>query len=200
MKGKFGAVILAAGSGNRFKGKKQMEILDGKTLWEHVLTKTEKVVSRENIVVVGIDVQGGDTRSKSVKIGLDNLSLDTDKVIILEAARPLVTIEQIETLLYDDSESSTFVLPLVNTIIKKDGEYVDRKDYLQLLTPQSFNFLLLKKAYDSGEYLDYTDETRVLFEHFKIKAKYFEGNDYLMKVTYPKDLSIIKQLYKEMKG
>ena len=42
-------------------------------------------------------------------------------------------------------------------------------------TPQVFNYELLKKAYDTGKYIDMTDETRVMFEEYGIKPTFLEG-------------------------
>ncbi len=166
---KFGGVILAAGKGVRFQGKKQFFELDGKALWIHVYDKLTQVVEKENIVVVGVDLEGGETRSESVKKGLNRLNDDIERVIILEAARPLVTIGQIKTLLNDKNSSTTFVMPLVNTVVYRNGKYINREELYDLLTPQAFDFKLLRKAYNSGKYYDRTDETRVMFVVYGIE-------------------------------
>ena len=66
----YGAIILAAGQGNRFKSKKQFEIIENKEMWKYVYDKAVQVVSPQYIVTVGVDFEGGDTRSQSVRIGL----------------------------------------------------------------------------------------------------------------------------------
>ena len=152
-----GAIILAGGQGSRFKKKKQFELLYDKEMWKYVYEKALNVVERKNIVVVGVDIAGGDTRSKSVYNGLMAMPETCDRVIILEAARPLVTENQIKKLLSDKNKSTTFALPLVNTVIGRDGSYYDRNDFYDLLTPQAFDFKLLKEAYKTGKYEDTTD-------------------------------------------
>lgn len=196
-----GAVILAGGKGTRFLGEKQFFTLNRKPLWRHVYDKMLAYLSKKQIVVVGVDIPGGETRSQSVRRGLEYLSElgNIQKVIILEAARPLVTLPQIESLLLAFHTSNTFVMPLVNTVIHKSGSFMDRDQYLDLLTPQSFDFSLLWQAYCSGKYVDMTDETRVMYEEYGIKPCFLEGAENLMKVTYPKDLPIIKYLAKEQK-
>jgi 2-C-methyl-D-erythritol 4-phosphate cytidylyltransferase len=196
---KYGAIILAGGKGERFNGQKQFETLEEIPLWKHVYNKVLLFIEKDNICIVGIDVPGGETRSKSVINGLMHLSFDTDRVIILESARPLVSEEQIKALKDDDGESSTYVMPLVNSIIKKNGEYVNRTDYLQLLTPQAFSYKHIKEAYESGKYEDYTDETRVMYEHYRIKPNFLTGNEFLYKVTYQNDLNVIRSLLERMK-
>ncbi len=194
---KLGGIILAAGKGVRFQGKKQFIELNGKALWLHVYDKLLQVVKKENIIVVGVDIEGGETRSESVKKGLNELNNSIDRVIILEAARPLVTVHQIEILLNDKNKSSTFVMPLVNTVIYKDGRYINREDLYELLTPQAFDFKLLKAAYNSGKYHNKTDETRVMFEEYGIKPNFIETGENLLKVTYKKDIPIIETLYQK---
>ena len=188
-----GAVILAAGSGTRFKKKKQFETINGKEMWRHVYDKALHVVNREKIVVVGVDIPGGSTRSRSVYIGLESLC-DCDRVIILEAARPLVTEEQIEKLLNDESASVTFALPLVNTVIGRDGTYYNRDSLFDLLTPQAFHFNMLKQAYKTGKYMDTTDETIVMYQEYGIKPHFIIEGENLIKVTYERDIEIIKNL------
>lgn len=188
------AVILAGGQGSRYKKQKQFELLDGKEMWKHVYDKALKIVEKKDIVVVGVDVEGGKTRSESVSIGLNRLDGDYNKVIILEAARPLVTVEQMKTLLGTEYKSNTFVMPLVNTVIGRDGTYYNRKNFYDLLTPQAFDFKLLKAAYNTQKYSDTTDETVVMYNEYGIKPHFIEDGENLIKVTYRRDMEIIKQL------
>lgn len=192
--GLIGAVVLAGGKGERFQGKKQFCKIKGKALWQHVYDKVLAVVQNNNIIVVGIDVPGGDTRTESVIRGLKRLSSDTKRVIIAEAARPLVTKRQIRELIYDDSPSSSFVIPLVNTVIKRDGTYMNREEMYELLTPQAFDYQLLMEALNSGQFKNMTDETRAMYEFHGAKPHLIETTDNLFKVTYQKDLAILESL------
>ena len=191
-----GAIILAGGQGTRYQKQKQFELLDGIEMWKHVYLKTIKAVEQENIVVVGVDTEGGKTRSESVQIGLHCLQKDCERVVILEAARPLVTIEQIEKLINDDSVSTTYALPLVNTVIGRDGTYFNRNDFYNLLTPQAFDCGLLKRAYETGKYVDTTDETIVMYLEYGIKPHFILEGENLLKVTYKRDLEVVKQILK----
>lgn len=191
------ALILAGGKGTRFGLKKQFMMFHGSELYCHVLHKVLEVVSRKHVVIVGIDVLPGETRSGSVMSGLRALPKDTSRVIILEAARPLVTVEQIEILLNDEAPSSSFVMPLVNTVVGRDGTYFDRSSFYDLLTPQAFDYKLLLEAYETGRYVDMTDETRVMYEAHGIKPHLIETGDNLFKVTYPRDVAILEGMVKE---
>lgn len=195
-----GAIILAGGQGTRYQKQKQFELLNGLEMWKYVYQKTLEVVTRENVIVVGVDVEGGKTRSESVQIGLKHLPENCGRVIILEAARPLVTVEQIKKLRNDDHASTTFALPLVNTVIGRDGTYFNRNDFYDLLTPQAFDCKLLKQAYDTGKYTDTTDETIVMFMQYGIKPHFILEGENLLKVTYKRDMEVVKQMLEKGEG
>lgn len=193
----YSAILLAAGKGTRYKGTKQDVIFHNKPLWRYAYETTMNIVGKERIVAVGKDIPGGETRTMSVLNGLKALPDDTDRVIIVEAARPMVTGEQILQLLNDAHASVSFVRPLVNTVIYRDGKYINREELYDLLTPQAFDYKLLLEAYMSGRFTDTTDETRIMFEFHKIKPHLIETGTNLFKVTYPGDLNIIESIYKE---
>ena len=196
-----GAILLAAGLGTRFHGKKQDILFHDKPLWRYAYETALEVVGKEYIVAVGKDIPGGATRTESVKIGLAALPKTVDRVIIVEAARPMVTKEQIRQLLDDPHPSSTFVRPLVNTVIYRDGTYVNRNEMYDLLTPQAFDREMLEEAYRSERFNDMTDETRVMFEFFGEKPHFIETEaNNLFKITYPGDLDIIESIYKAQKA
>ena len=193
------AVILAAGNGERFGKKKQFINFIDKPLYRHVFDTVLDILPRDNIVIVGVDIKGGNTRSQSVIAGLEYFSKnknDIDKVIILEAARPLVTKQQVLKLLNSESLSTTFVMPLVDTVIERDGKYVDRENYYNLLTPQCFSYKLLLDAYNKYPNKSYTDETRLMYEVYGIKAKFIKEGQNLFKLTYVRDLPILEHLFK----
>ena len=195
---RYGAILLAAGKGNRYKEVKQDVIFHGKPLWEFVYKTVSDIIEKEWIVAVGKDIPGGQTRTESVLKGLLALPKDTERVLIVEAARPLVTKSQIRQLLEDNSPSTSFVRPLVNTVIYRDGKYINREELYDLLTPQAFDYKLLLEAYKSGRFNDVTDETRIMYEYHSIKPHLIETTSNLFKVTYPGDLDIIESIYNRM--
>ena len=195
---KIGIIILAAGKGERFHGKKQDIDFHGKPLWQYSYDTALKFTDKTNIVVVGKDIEGGITRSFSVMNGLKALPGDTEKVLILEAARPLVTIAQLKTLIDNPNPSISFVMPLVNTVIGRDGTYYDRSSFYDLLVPQAFDYQKLLSAYETGKYTDMTDETRVMFEEYGIKPSLIETGQNLFKVTYPRDVAVLESIYQSL--
>lgn len=194
------AIILAAGKGKRYSGKKQDIIFHGLEIWEFVLNTVLEVIPRNRVVVVGKDIEGGETRTESVRIGLNAIPKDTDRVVVVEAARPLVSSNQIYQLLSENYPSVSFVRPLVNTVVYRNGRYINRNELYDLLTPQAFDYKLLKQAYDEESYVDMTDETRVMYEYYNIAPKFIETTNNLYKITYPGDLEIIKAIERKNKG
>lgn len=191
------AIVLAGGQGTRFGGKKQFLEIKGKPLWKHVFDKVNTMIDTDNIVVVGVDTEGGITRSQSVVNGLRILNKkekNYTRVVILEAARPLITLEQINTIIKDDHDNCTYALPLTSTVVKRDGTYLNRNELYKLSTPVAFNYRLFYEAYMSGKYFDYTDDTRIMYEHYGIKPHFLEGGENMLKVTYHSDLAILEML------
>ena len=198
-------IILAGGSGTRFGGpvKKQYIEFHGKELWRYMYDTACSVLPKDNIVVVGIDIPGGATRSGSVKNGLDWIAKkgNCKKVVICEAARALVTSEQLQQIIDLESPSCCFVNPVVDTVILTNKTYLTRSECRHLVSPQAFDFELLYKAYqdcDLGEMR--TDETRLMNDTYGIKPDFLEGGENLYKVTYPKDIAIIEAIYNNMQN
>ena len=194
-----GAILLAAGSGVRFGGKKQDVEFHGQPLWKYSYEVLCNLFDSERIIVVGKDIPGGATRTLSVEAGINNLPDDTGRVVIAEAARPLVTPEQINILLNDCHESVSFVKPLVNTVIFRNGNYLNREELYELLTPQAFDFKKLKYAYAHRSSDNFTDETRIMYEVHGIKPFFIETGQNLFKLTYQEDIAVLESLYQRQK-
>lgn len=193
---RYSAILLAAGRGTRYGETKQDVMFRGKPLWRYAYEVALSVVGAGRIVAVGKDIPGGDTRTASVLCGLEALPADTERVIIVEAARPMVTAAQVRLLLEDGHPSVSFVRPLVNTVVYRNGEYINREELYDLLTPQAFDYRMLLDAYRSGRFENMTDETRVMYEYHGVRAHYIETGSNLFKVTYPGDLEIIESIYR----
>lgn len=89
--------------------------------------------------------------------------------------------------------------PLVNTVVFRNGAYVNRDELYELLTPQAFDYQLLFKALHSGGFTNMTDETRVMFEYHKILPHFIETTSPLFKVTYPEDIFIVENIMNQGK-
>lgn len=194
------AILLAAGKGTRYQDTKQDVLFHDKPLWRYAYETALRVLPAERIVAVGKDIPGGETRTESVLCGLRALPKDTERVIIIEAARPMVTEAQVRELLDSPAPSVSFVRPLVNTVIFRDGRFINRSELYDLLTPQAFDYKLLLAAYESGRFKDLTDDTRIMDEYYGIRPTLIETENNLFKVTYPGDLDIIESIYQKQKG
>lgn len=196
-------IILAGGSGTRFGGSVRKQFLEfhGKELWQHMYETAISIVPKENVVVVGIDIPGGATRSGSVKNGLDWVAGkgNCKKVIICEAARALVTKQQLQDIAAIESPSCCFVNPVVDTVILTDKTYLTRSECRHLVSPQAFDFDLLYKAYTDCDLSEMrTDETRLMNDTYGIKPDFLEGGENLYKVTYPKDIAVLEAIYNNL--
>ena len=199
------AIILAGGNGTRFGGtvKKQFLEFHGKELWRHLYDTVTEVLPKGNVVVVGIDITGREKRSGSVKNGLDwvNSRGHCKKVVIMEAARALVTKKQLEDIIAFDSPSCCYVAPVVDTVILTDKTYLTRSECRHLVSPQAFDFEMLYKAYSDCDLIEMrTDETRLMNDTYGIKPDFLEGGDNLYKVTYPKDIAVIEKIWESLRS
>ena len=71
---KYCAIVLAAGFSTRYGGQKKQDLeFHGKQIWLWSYDTAKSVVGEDNIIAVGKDMPGGETRTKSVIIGLKAL-------------------------------------------------------------------------------------------------------------------------------
>ncbi len=166
----FAVVIVAAGRGNRAPGDipKQYRSINGET----VLTKTLKCFSKFPNIVVVIhpndtelfkdatkdlpknihSISGGDSRTQSVKAGLDFFRNHQPKfVLIHDAARPFLAQDIIDNVMISLQSHQAVApsLPIVDAIKTKDGSAVDRDEIIRVQTPQGFDYSSISQAYRS---------------------------------------------------
>ncbi len=191
----FSLVLLAAGKGKRFGGsvKKQFLSFRGFPLYQYSLRTFINVKEIKQIVVVCAleDVEqvrkeirffsskqykiflttGGEERYLSVLNGLQVLPVKTDFVLIHDAARPLISSEDILAIIKKAIDSKEAILPCAKVIdtIKttKAGRVLDHLDREQLAaasTPQCMPFKTLLKGYQKCQSLKRipTDDAEVI--------------------------------------
>ncbi|HEX6742109.1 MAG TPA: bifunctional 2-C-methyl-D-erythritol 4-phosphate cytidylyltransferase/2-C-methyl-D-erythritol 2,4-cyclodiphosphate synthase [Sphingomicrobium sp.] len=179
------ALIVAAGRGSRMGGDvpKQYRAIGGKPVlrWavepflRHRAIRDVRVVVAPghdglaagalNGCAVGPLVEGGAERSDSVRAGLR--SIDSDAVLIHDAARPFCTAAVIDRLLaaLEFHEGAAPVIPVGDTLARAGArleEPVDRSGLVRVQTPQAFQTAALRSAYDRWSGSAPTDETTVL--------------------------------------
>ena len=184
------AIILAAGNGKRFGGKKQFIEFMGRPVWRWSYDTAANLI--KDIVVVGINVKGGKSRQESVCIGLEKTK--GKFVVIFDAARPLVTEKQVSQIIktVEKYPSVSFgILP--SDTIYENGEY-KRSGLMALQVPQAFNRKMLLEAHRQTKIKDATDDTKIFLEVHGIKPKIIKGARNLHKLTVKEDLNILRML------
>jgi 2-C-methyl-D-erythritol 4-phosphate cytidylyltransferase len=172
---------------------------------QQYLETTENILERE----IGNRMQwecveGGTERQQSVHIALDAVK-EADVVIVHDAVRPFVTLEQIIRCCKEAEETGAAVLGVLSkdTIKKVDKQQLvtetpDRALLWQVQTPQVFSTSLIKKAYDKASDESYmgTDDAS-LVEWLGEPVKMVKGSARNFKITYPHDLELARILLKK---
>ena len=212
------AIITAAGSSNRMKGrgKKEFSLLRGRTVLERAVLPF--VLSEEfNFIVVTFPegkedemkkalhhinfpifyVQGGSTRQESVRNALLELEkMKTDVVLIHDGARPHLSEELILRVLKGtiSKGNSTPVVPSVSAmkILNATGDiesHLLRNQTVSAQTPQGFSFPEILEAHNKA--LDNESgfiDDSELWSVYIGPAHTVEGDPLNIKITYPQDL------------
>ncbi len=190
---KFSCIILSGGKGTRFGGKKQNVIWNGKPLWRHVYDKCIQV--SDDVIVVGHSKLG---RQGAVYNGLKRAKYN--RVVILEAARPCVTKEQIEVIAHVQYPSVTFVIKSVDTIYYESDlvkKHLNRNHTMQLQVPQAFDKKLLIEAHEKYRKEFLTSDTELMEKAFGIHPYTILGGMNLRKVTFKNDLDILEVIFND---
>ncbi len=210
---KLGVILVAAGSSRRAGCDKLYVVKNGETALHRAAsaflayenTCRLVVVSREdrleeNKAILGdlakkveiVYALGGETRTDSVRNGLEALGDGCDLVAIHDAARPFVS----QKIIRETAEAAEKygaaapVLPLKDTILRKEGEFavgqLVRSDHAAVQTPQIFRLSALLEAYEKAEGV-FTDDTQV---YMAAGGKVFltEGDEENYKLTTPRDM------------
>jgi len=211
------AIIVAAGSSQRMGFDKLFALLGDKPVVAHTLDAFEGAECVDEIILVGRDdrlnelrelvrrakwkkvrhvVSGGVLRQDSVRAGLDLIAPAARYVAVHDAARPLITAEQIERVLAECRVHGAAALaePITDTLKRGDENHfvcggVDRLGLYAMQTPQIFGRDLLVKAYDAvaAKKLSITDEVSAV-ELLGAKVFLVSNDEFNLKITYPRDL------------
>jgi 2-C-methyl-D-erythritol 4-phosphate cytidylyltransferase len=215
------AVLVAAGSGERFGGKrpKAFANLAGRPLVAESIERLDASPWIEAMVVVApadweeptillaeelgagslrAVVTGGATRTDSVRAGLAEVPADTAFVVVHDAARPLLpdeVVERVLTALDEGWDAAVPALPLADTVKRGEGEAVaetvDRTGLHAVQTPQAFVAEALRRALAGTG--DATD-CAGLVEASGGRVRLVDGDRRLLKVTTPADLAFVETL------
>jgi 2-C-methyl-D-erythritol 4-phosphate cytidylyltransferase len=146
-------------------------------------------------------VPGGATRSESVAAAME--LVQTELVVVHDAARPLVTADLIDSVLEDlvarkDLDGLVAAAPLTDTV-KRGGEDLvvaateERAGLWAAQTPQAFRSDALRRALDEGDPASATDDA-MLVEEAGGKVGIHPSPAENLKVTTPADLRLAEFL------
>lgn len=159
------AIVVAAGSGERFGGAKQYASIGGRRALDRAVDACRPVADGVVLVVpperaddaeptVDVVVPGGATRSASVRAGLAAVPDDAEVVLVHDAARPLAapalarhTLDAVRA----GADGAVPALPIRDTVKRVAGDTVvetlDRTTLVAVQTPQAFRASVLRAAH-----------------------------------------------------
>ena len=213
------AIILAGGSSQRMGFDKLFATIGGEPVIAHAIRAFDRAISIREIIVVAREerhdeirnigreagfkklraiVPGGERRQDSVRAGLDRIDRGAKYVGVHDAARPLITPEQIERAFAQCRVHGAAALaqPVNDTLKRADADLlvvgsVDRRQLYAMQTPQIFERKLLEDAYRAvyAENILVTDEVSAV-ERLGYKVALVFDDDFNFKITYPRDLPV----------
>ncbi len=213
------ALVVAAGAGRRFGGRKQFAALRGRPVVEWALEAFQAHGAVDDIVLVLPDekdgeryrarfgkitavVRGGRRRQDSVLRGFRAVAADRAGIVLVhDGARPLVSPALIGRVIAGALKSGAAVpvVPLEDTVKEvRDGRIaatVDRASLVRAQTPQGFLYGLLGQALETARKDGFsgTDES-MLVERLGVPVIRVEGDPRNLKITTPLDLEIAEAL------
>jgi 2-C-methyl-D-erythritol 4-phosphate cytidylyltransferase len=220
------AIIVAAGESGRMGFDKLFATIAGRPVITHTINAFERagcvgeiivvaredrhaeiktIVRDENFKKVQSIIPGGKHRQDSVHAGLDHLEAGAKYVAVHDAARPLITAEQIE-LVFEQCRihaAASLAEPIRDTLKYADAGFfvagsVDRRQLYAMQTPQIFERQLIEDAYKAvyAENVSITDEVSAV-ERLARKVILVPNHDLNLKITYPRDLALAEFVLKQ---
>lgn len=216
---RFAAIIVAGGRGERVGGEvpKQYRMLAGKPVIAWSVQALKAAGATEIVAVCAPEhadicreatsgrakiVDGGATRTDSVRAGLAALSGDAQAILVHDAARPGLNAEMIRALVGELENGAAAVAPALavpDTLRRADAagritEDVARDGLMRIQTPQAFRADALRAAYDAmAANASMTDDIAVVRAN-GIEAMLIAGDAKLMKITYPDDIAMLERM------
>jgi 2-C-methyl-D-erythritol 4-phosphate cytidylyltransferase len=202
------AIVVAAGSGERFGAPKQFLPLGAARVVDHAIaaaaTACDDVIlvlpagHRWDGAAVTATVTGGATRAESVRAGLAAVPPDADVIVVHDAARPLATAALFAAVIDAVRAGADAAVPAVavtDTVKRVDGDRVldtpPRDTLVAVQTPQAFRAATLRAAHADGG--DATDDA-ALVEAAGGTVVTVPGDPRNLKVTTTTDLAVAAAL------
>lgn len=219
-----GAVIVAAGEGQRLQGpvRKPFLPLDGTTVLDRALSAFVECPRIGPIVVVvaaaAADalrsrlpprvtavVPGGATRRASVAAGLAVLD-EVGWVVVHDGVRPFVTPELISRVVDAAAETgaATPGLAVTDTLKVVEGDRVrrtvDRRGLVAVQTPQAFRTTLLRRAHAAVPLDAHVTDDAELVERLGVAVRVVPGDPANLKITTLADYELARRYAGRMAG
>ncbi len=220
-----GAIIPAAGQGQRMGRKKQFLSLMGKPIlfWTlkafeecsvvdclvlvvnaEEMNRAVEMIQEENFKKIVAVVEGGRRRQDSVAKGFEALPEGVEIVVVHDGARPLVKPDIIARAVEDLGvyDGLVVAVPAVDTLKEvSDGLIVrtlDRRFIWQAQTPQVFKKKVLNGVFQvmKKERIEFTDEAAAV-EALGYRVAVTLGDYANFKITTPFDLVLAEAILKE---
>jgi 2-C-methyl-D-erythritol 4-phosphate cytidylyltransferase len=201
------AIVVAGGSGSRFGDSRPKQFLDlgGLRLIDWALAAAGEACDgviavlpathvHATLVPGVMAVEGGPTRSASVRAGLAAVPADVSMIVVHDAARPLADpalFERVIAAVRGGADGAVPGVPVADTIKRVDPatgvalETLDRPALRAVQTPQAFAAEVLRRAHAAGG--EATDDA-ALVEAVGGRVVVVEGDPANLKVTGPDDL------------
>jgi 2-C-methyl-D-erythritol 4-phosphate cytidylyltransferase len=205
-------VVVAGGDGNRFGARKQFLELAGESVLERSIAPAMSI-SHGVVVVVpagaedeaagltdAVVVCGGDSRSASVRAGLDAVPGSASIILIHDAARPLASLQLFERVIEAVAAGAEAVVPgieVTDTIRLRSGGVLDRDTLVAVQTPQGFSAHTIRVGHASA---DQATDDATLVERTGVAVTVVEGEPHNIKITTAQDLSIASGWIEGMRG
>lgn len=190
------AILLAAGTSQRFGRDKLREQVSGKEVWQRSFRALADHPQVDAVGIVGdvecpeaaFIVPGGATRQESSRAGIEALPDDAEVVLIHDAARPFTSAEVISRVIEGVrlDGAAYAAVPVTDTIRTRAGETLDRSELLSVQTPQGALAEHFRRAHDEAP-AGATDDIALLHA-IGVAAKPVEGDPANIKITHPNDL------------
>ena len=159
---------------------------------EEKVTTIQEAYSHHHVV------SGGKSRRESSFNGLTACPLETEKVLIHDAARALVDKATILRCIngLEKAKAVSTIIPAKDTVVEIKGENVAQIPNRNLMfleqTPQGFHYHTLLNAHKKIK-LDVTDDIRLVKE-MGIKCKVVDGSENNFKITTQQDYKLAEIL------
>ena len=166
-------------------------------LAENEIESWNSLVKKYNFKTPHFIFKGGPNRYQSVKNGLESVK-EHCIVAIHDGVRPLCSVKLIERCFNEAEKNSNAIpaVPVTETIRSIDGDknFMINRDNLRIIqTPQCFDSVKLKKAYQNSSAENFTDDAGV-FEEDGNKIHLIEGEKSNIKITVREDLAVAEVL------